>query len=400
MLPDERTTHSNELVLPSQVEALLVTPGRAVARPLVAFLRQQGIDVQSTFDPDSAFEEALMHPPDVVFIDDRLEPGGGIELCHRLKTNVRTHFVPTIMLATSDVRNFRVRAFEAGADAVFGPSTDAYERRVRLWALLRTRALQRRVDRKQRTQGAEIVGRRRWLHYLLHDLQGAVAALRANVDYLARFGPPQGDARRLDFEEAASDARTVFDLLMHSVRTVLDFDRFERGQLAPELAPIRLSELTRDVERELAANVLAREKGIEIHFPPDEGAVMVDPDLLRRVLMNLALHCVRRATGRTTVRVENDERMMKVWIGCPGAPLAPTEQSQMFEPYAQLGERAVGYGLGLAFARVAVELHDGQLWVEGHPEGGLAFVVSLPRAASGDASPFKVRLPSGIPSSQ
>src|SRR5216683_2668180 len=99
MLPDERTTHNNTLSLPSDVEGLVAAPGRGVARPLVDFLKGQGINVQTT----------------------------------------------------------------SGADAVFGPGTDAQERRTRLWALLRTRALYRQIEKKQRAQGSEIVERRRWL---------------------------------------------------------------------------------------------------------------------------------------------------------------------------------------------------------------------------------------------
>src|SRR5690349_14115963 len=177
MLPDERTTHNNTVALPSDVEGLVAAPGRGVARPLVEFLRGQGVNVQTAGDAESAFEEALLHPPDIVLIDDRLPPAGGIELCQRLKSNVRTHFVPAIVWAPNDERSHRIRAYAAGADAVFGPSSDAQERRTRLWALLRTRALYRQLDRKQRAQGTEIVDRRRWLGNFLHDLQGQVAAL-------------------------------------------------------------------------------------------------------------------------------------------------------------------------------------------------------------------------------
>ena len=108
MLPDERTTHSNTLTLPSDVEGLVAAPGRGVARPLVGFLRSQGINVQTVADADSAFEEALLHPPDVVLIDDRLPPAGGIELCQRLKGNVRTHFIPAIVCALNDLRPYRL----------------------------------------------------------------------------------------------------------------------------------------------------------------------------------------------------------------------------------------------------------------------------------------------------
>ena len=144
MLADERTTHRNELPLPSEAEGLIVAPDRTIARPLVGFLRAQGLTVRTADDADAGFEEALLHPPDVVLVDDRVLPSGAVDLCARLKDNVRTHFVPVIICSLNDLRSFRVRALAVGADAVFAPSTDVQERRARLWALLRTRALHKR----------------------------------------------------------------------------------------------------------------------------------------------------------------------------------------------------------------------------------------------------------------
>ena len=377
MLPDERTTLSNRLALPTEVEALVVAPGRGVARPVVAFLRQQGIHVQITDDADSAFEEALMHPPDVIFVDDRIAPVGGVELCQRLKSNVRTHFVPIILIALNDLRQSRLRGLAAGADAIFAPSTDAQERRTRLWSLLRTRALHRQLERKQRNQGAEIVERRRWLAFLLHDLQGSMAALRANVDYMSRHAPPPSDRRRADFDEAVEDARTVFDQLMHSVRTVIDFDRLETGQLHIEAADLRLGDVAAAIQRDLSRHVLIREKGLEIVIPPDEPAIAVDADLIRRVMLNLIMHCVRRGQGKTVVQVSHAALGVRVSIGVAGVSPSGAEQREMFEPYAQLDDKPVGYGLGLAVARAVVELHGGKIWVEEAPGGGTVFVLTL-----------------------
>src|ERR1700733_2189926 len=128
MLPDERTTQNHQLALPSEAEGLIVAPERGVARPLIGFLRAQGVTVRTAEDADGAFEEALLHPPDIVLIDDRVQPMGGIDLCRRLKDNVRTHFVPVIVCGLEDLRGFRLRALTAGADAVFVPSMDAEER--------------------------------------------------------------------------------------------------------------------------------------------------------------------------------------------------------------------------------------------------------------------------------
>jgi signal transduction histidine kinase len=381
MLPDERTTHSNTLSLPSDVEGLVAAPGRGVARPLVDFLRGQGINVQTTADADAAFEEALLHPPDVVLIDDRLPPAGGIELCQRLKGNVRTHFVPVIVFALNDLRPYRLRALAAGADAVFGPGTDAQERRTRLWALLRTRALYRQLDRKQRAQGTEMNDRKRWLGHFLHDLQGQVAALNVNVDYLAKLAPPKGDVRLANFLESIEDVRTVFAQLVANVRTVQDYDRYEVGQLVPQETALSLGELAGDVAEELRRHAAAAERPFTFARPPaeTERRVQGDRELLRRAMLNLGMSALRRAPARAPIAmsVAETDAGVRFRVTVPGDSLQGSDRLHVFEPYAQRAAGNAGYGLGLALARAIVELHEGHVWIEDVPEGGCAFVFEL-----------------------
>src|SRR5579862_7688817 len=294
MLPDERTTHRNELPLPSEAEGLIVAPDRAIARPLVNFLRAQGLTVRTADDADAGFEEALLHPPDVVLVDDRVRPTGAVDLCARLKDNVRTHFVPVIICGLNDLRSFRLRALTVGADAVFAPSTDAQERRARLWALLRTRALHRRAERSQRTQQTEIVERRHWLSHFLHDLTGQVAALAANVDFLSKFAPPADDPRRRDFDESVSDAQGVFERLKGTMRTVIDYDRFETGQLVPRETRFVLGDAAAEVAEELRRHATVAEKSVTFKRPGTERPLHGDRDLLAAAMLNLGLGALRR----------------------------------------------------------------------------------------------------------
>ena len=383
MLPDERTTHNNAVTLPAHVEALVVAPDRDAARPLVVFLKQEGVDVRVSTDLDGAFEEALMHPPDVMLIDDAASEKRGIELCERLKGSVRTHFVPTILLMGEGDPALRMRALAAGADAIFVPSTPAVERRTRLWALLRTRALFRRLDRKQRHQGTEISERRRWLSYLLHDLQGSIGAITANLEFLAQFAPAKEDRRRRDFDEAVEDGGLVLDQLLQSVRTVLDFDRFEAGTLAPALAPARLGELLQQVVAQLGRNP-ALSGEIEIVPSREDPVLRLDANLMRNALINLLMHSVKNAAGKTQVRVIS-RRLghVSVEISSAGLTFSEMDKLHIFEPYHQLDERPVAYGVGLALARAVVESHGGEIWVENAAleENVGSFVFSLPTAS-------------------
>jgi len=388
ILPDERTTHNNALALPTHVEGMVVAPDRRLAQPAVSFLRQEAIDVQLATDVDSAFEEALMHPPDVIVVDGRVSVAGGVDLCERLKSNVRTHFVPTIVQTESDAPHVRLSAIAGGADAVFSPAVDVTERRTRLWVLLRTRALFRRLDRKQRHLGSELGERRRWVSYLLHDLQGAVGALRTNVEYLAQFAPAAEDRRARDFREAVDDAATTFDQLLHNVRTVLAFDRFEGGSLVPLLKPARMSHVARKVAGELSRGTTlgggagaAAGGEIEVKVGRDEPMASLDVPLVRVALLNLMLHCARGRGRRARVAVwSEDPRVVSVRVSCAGLSFSDSEKARLFEPYVQLDDHPVGYGVGLALARAIVEAHRGKIWIEEDivGDGTSSFVFAIP----------------------
>jgi CheY-like chemotaxis protein len=336
MLPNERTTRSEIVTSPSDVEALVAAPGRDDARPLVAFLKAQGVNIQLACDADSAFEEVLLHRPNVVLVDDRIPPAGGIELCQRLKGNSRTHFVPAILVAGSDVRQHRVRALAAGADAIFSPSTDEQERRTRLWALLRTQAMYCRQERKQRTQGSAIQDRRRWIGNFVHDLQSSMGALQANFDYLAQTARGRGGASgadHSDLEDCVRDSRIVFSQLTRGLRTVLDYERFQAGQIVLGERSVLLGTVAGEVSSDLSGQASSEGKMIEVTCLPNERPVRGDPDFLKRALMNLVSHSLRGSPNRC-VQVKSWSVGDVSRVSVTPTRLIPTNESTSSNPMA------------------------------------------------------------------
>jgi K+-sensing histidine kinase KdpD len=384
MLPNERTTRSEVVTLPGEVEALIAAPSRAVARPLVEFLKKEKINVQLVVSADSAFEEALLHRPNVVLIDDRVPPAGGIELCQRLKGNTRTHFVPTILYAQSDVRQDRLRALAAGADAIFVPGTDDQERRTRLWALLRTQAIYRRQEKKQRSQGSAIEERRRWIGNFVHDLQSSIGALQANFEYLAQVARAKGKTGGAELDECVNDSQTVFRQIVRGLRTVLDIERLEAGRISLRESAVVLGDVARDVKAELDWLASTTGKTIELERVPREVPVRGDADYLKEAAVNLVHFLLRQSgTHQITIKVSSSARASRLSVSGDGESIDPEERERVFEPYARPSKQApVGYGLGLALAKMVVDLQGGSLWVEEAPRGGTAFVMELQSESS------------------
>ncbi len=54
--------------------------------------------------------------PDLVVLDGHLPDIDGFEVCRRLNSNPKTHFIPVVIVTALDSPSDRVRGLDAGAD--------------------------------------------------------------------------------------------------------------------------------------------------------------------------------------------------------------------------------------------------------------------------------------------
>ena len=396
MLPNEATAPTEVATRPEEIEALVASPSRDAARPLVAFLRQEKLNVTVMSDADSTFEEALIHRPNLVVIDAALDPEGGLELCRRLKSNGRTHFLPTIIHAGGHGSGrgdrwatpaARVAALQAGADALFSASDDIEEARARLWALLRSEALHRRQERRQKLQGFALKDRGRWLEGFVHDLQNAVGALQANFEFLGQTALARSAETSEDVSDCVRETRNLLQQLGRGLRTVQDFERFESGLVRPRHAVVALDELLAEVKEDVNWQ-LGPEGQARLHVQrgPESLTVLGDRDLLRQALSALATHLLRQPrTSELRAHLASGRAGPTIVLASDAPAFPESDGERMFEPYARVSRRTgLAQGIALAHARAVLELHGGSVRAEEGPSGGAAFSVQL---KSRDPSP-------------
>jgi signal transduction histidine kinase len=117
--------------------------------------------------------------------------------------------------------------------------------------------------------------------------------------------------------------------------------------------------------------------------------MLVDPDLMRRVLVNLLDNAVRFTPkgGTVLIRVQrsvNEKRRLIVGVHDSGVGVPDADREQIFEQYRQSKTNkplrgSNGTGLGLTFCKLAVEAHGGRIWVEDSDTlSGASFYVSVP----------------------
>ena len=382
MLSSQRTTRNDVAPTPGQVEGLVVAAGRPSARPLVEFLKSEGINVQVADSADLAFEEVLLHRPNLVLIETRVTAAGGVDLCARLKANARTHFVPIVLWTDDKSREAaHLRAVSAGADAIFSPATSVDERRARLWALLRTQVLYRREEKKRMVQGTAMRDRRRWVGGLIHDLQNSIGAVQANFEFLAHELASLGRvSSKSEVDECVQDCRALFRDMARGLRTVLDYDRFESERVALREEQVFLVDLAEEAKAAIESSNGSRNTTIAIETGANVQPVQGDPDYLQAALANLITHVLRQPGNRQCrIHISSAGGLTHASVGGDHDRIPAEQRTRIFEPYSQGGKHSpIGHGLGLALARLIVEVHGGTIWVEDIPRGGSAFVIELP----------------------
>ncbi len=220
------------------------------------------------------------------------------------------------------------------------------------------------------------------VHMVVHDLRSPVGTLRNSLALLqdALEGRlPQGDSQQL-----LEIAHRATGRMASMISTLLDIHRLESGDAFLAKQPTDISALIQDAMEQMA--FLAHRKGVQVHtqLPPRSLVFWVDPDLLTRVVVNLLDNAIKFTPrhGEVTVMVEEQPGGVVVRVRDNGPGIPAIYHHRIFDKFARLRtseqEAIPGSGLGLAFCKLAVEAHDGQIWVESQPGEGATFSFFLP----------------------
>ena len=347
---------------------------------LEAMLGEQGYEVFALPDGKMALQAAVRDQPHLILLDILMPGMDGYEVCTRLKADPRLKEIPVIFLSALNEPWDKVRAFRVGGvDYIPKPfQLEEVAARVRTHVEMsrQQRALQASYEKLREAEDL----RDSLVHMVVHDLRSPLASIRMVLGSLPGFLPP-GDAGLAGMISAAEFSAIS---MSEMVTQLLDISRFEAGQMPLSRSAGDLAVQVRSAMETLGAQVEQR----RLRFAPAETVVAhYDAGIILRVLGNLLGNAVKftRRDGEISVELAREAGQARVTVADNGSGILPEFHQKIFTKFGQVEsrKRGLGTGLGLAFCKLAVEAHGGEIGIESVPGQGSRFWFTLPLGGTG-----------------
>jgi len=216
---------------------------------------------------------------------------------------------------------------------------------------------------------------------IYHDLRSPLSNVVSSLDVFNAMLPQDGDPA---FRSLLNIALRSTERIQRLTNSLLDMSRLETGQ--PVINLFSTSPVLLAVDAVEAVSPVAETKNqiINLRIPADTPPVMVNADMIRRVLINLLENAVKYSppNGEISLGAVIEPNQAKIWVQDSGPGIPAKEQEHIFDKFTRLNPEMSqkGIGLGLAYCRLAIEGHGGRIWVESEAGQGSQFCFTLPLA--------------------
>ncbi|MBI4411749.1 MAG: hybrid sensor histidine kinase/response regulator [Deltaproteobacteria bacterium] len=357
---------------------------------LHTLLAQCGYDITPFDCGEKLLNAVFENPPDLVLLDVMLPGAGGYDICKAIKKkSASLGYIPVLLVSVLCDPADRIRGNQAGADDFISVPFVHDELLTRVQSLLKGKMYHDRLE----AQKTLLQKRHKQLHelqklkddlvgLLVHDLKNPLAVICGNAELLELKKEKMFDD---ESRKGLKDIRDNCGRLLRMIDCFLDINRLENGKLLLNRLPFDMAPFLEKIVSSYES--LAELKKIRLILSAMINVrLSIDPDLMERVFSNLVTNALNHTPegGKIIMGtiLDKAEKKWTFWVKDSGKGIPEKYHEKIFEKFAQVREDKLknysGAGLGLTFCKLAVEAHNGRIWLESEQGLGSTFWINLP----------------------
>ncbi|MGI8550775.1 MAG: ATP-binding protein, partial [Dehalococcoidia bacterium] len=230
-----------------------------------------------------------------------------------------------------------------------------------------------------------------FLSRMSHELRTPMNAILGFAQLLAM--DPLGPQERKSVDHILNAGKHLRKL----INEVLDISKIESGRQEYASEPVHAGRLIQEVLDLIRP--LAGERQIQVQVERTaawDQEILVDPQRLKQVLLNLAANAIKYNQERGTVSVRCDQverNRLRIRVTDTGLGIPPDKLPRLFSPFDRLEAETTGVegtGLGLSLSKVLVEAMGGSIGVESEVGQGSCFWIEMPAFHDATGQPAAV----------
>lgn len=208
-----------------------------------------------------------------------------------------------------------------------------------------------------------------------HELRTPLALMQVQLDLYNSASHPGNDADTLQTIKMVTEQN---DKLNKMVKTLLDMSELQTvGRDDKIILDAIVEEVLADLEP------LAVEKNIKLIGKCEDSTMIGSDILIYRLVYNLVENAIKynHPLGQVTVTAYQRNKHVYLSVEDTGRGIPKKLRERVFEPFFRVDKARSrelgGVGLGLAFVREIVRVHDGSICIKSGKTGGTIFEVTF-----------------------
>lgn len=175
--------------------------------------------------------------------------------------------------------------------------------------------------------------------------------------------------------------------LLGLINQLLELSKIDSGKIYLQKERVFICEFISEVVSTFGPMAESREISLTVDSIEAPLVAEIDKEMMERAISNLVSNAIKftEEGGEVTVSIEQkpgDDRRILIRVSDTGIGIPEKELSNIFDRFYQVSHsshnRQKGTGIGLAFSKEIIELHDGALRAASIPGEGSEFTVEMP----------------------
>jgi signal transduction histidine kinase len=362
---------------------LVVEDDVAMRDGICEILELAGYEVSVASHGKEALELLEIAPPQLIVSDIMMPYMDGYQFYRHVREDDRWLTVPFIFLTAKGEKADVLRGKSMGVDDYLTKPFEPEELLIAVESKLKRMHQLQETARKQIEQLSEQLTRTdrmatvgQLVTEFAHEIRNPLTAITAYAQFVQRRMAPHEPETAQDMQRIVHQAKRIARM----AENILEFARTH----PLETRSTDVHHLLDEVLAFISFRLQKQGMSVETHYDPNLPAMLVDPDQLEQVFLNIIINAAYAMDRQGTLTVtttwldDGDSPRARISFTDTGIGIPTDHMPRLFEPYFTTRPAGEGTGLGLYVCQKIVEKHGGHIEVESQVGQGSTFHVYLP----------------------